>query len=281
MSDSSEFTIKPLKTKEEVIAVIKQRAAEKGRPPRFGELVEAKLLTEHEIRKNFGTFTEALRASDIEIAGGRKASMESLFFDYATVARKLGRIPTVYDHALHGVHCTRPLRARFKSWKNVPKGLLQFAEENHLEYQWDDVMKMMKEYCQEQARPKRSFRSNTKWKILGDRPLYGELLMAGGMVYAPTNEDGVLLLFGRMAEELGFMITYISREFPDCEVVREAAPGRWQRLLIELEFQSRNFLEHGHDPRGCDLIVCWEHNWPECPLEVIELKFVMRKPAIS
>ena len=22
----------------------------------------------------------------------------------------------------------------------------------------------------------------------------------------------------------------------------------------------------------CDLIVCWEHNWPECPLEVIELK---------
>jgi hypothetical protein len=27
-----------------------------------------------------------------------------------------------------------------------------------------------------------------------------------------------------------------------------------------------------HDPNGCDIIVCWEHNWPECPLEVIELK---------
>jgi hypothetical protein len=26
----------------------------------------------------------------------------------------------------------------------------------------------------------------------------------------------------------------------------------------------------------CDMIVCWEHNWPECPLEVIELKTVMR-----
>jgi Homing endonuclease associated repeat len=23
---------------------------------------------------------------------------------------------------------------------------------------------------------------------------------------------------------------------------------------------------------GCDLIVCWKHNWPECPLEVLELK---------
>jgi hypothetical protein len=27
-----------------------------------------------------------------------------------------------------------------------------------------------------------------------------------------------------------------------------------------------------HDPAGCDIIVCWEHNWPECPLEVVELK---------
>jgi hypothetical protein len=23
--------------------------------------------------------------------------------------------------------------------------------------------------------------------------------------------------------------------------------------------------------------VCWEHNWEECPLEVIELKSVIRK----
>ena len=31
-------------------------------------------------------------------------------------------------------------------------------------------------------------------------------------------------------------------------------------------------MRHMHDPNGCDIIVCWEHNWPECPLEVIELK---------
>jgi hypothetical protein len=23
---------------------------------------------------------------------------------------------------------------------------------------------------------------------------------------------------------------------------------------------------------GCDLIVCWNHNWENCPLEVLELK---------
>jgi hypothetical protein len=32
-------------------------------------------------------------------------------------------------------------------------------------------------------------------------------------------------------------------------------------------------MAHGHDPKGCDIIVCWRHNWKKCPknLEVIEL----------
>jgi hypothetical protein len=46
----------------------------------------------------------------------------------------------------------------------------------------------------------------------------------------------------------------------------------WQEVWIEFEFESRNFLAHMHRLDGCDLIVCWEHNWPDCPLEVVELK---------
>jgi hypothetical protein len=45
-----------------------------------------------------------------------------------------------------------------------------------------------------------------------------------------------------------------------------------QPVRIEFEYQSRNFMKHMHDVKGCDVIVCWEHNWPECPIEVIELK---------
>jgi hypothetical protein len=45
-----------------------------------------------------------------------------------------------------------------------------------------------------------------------------------------------------------------------------------QRVKIEFEFESRNFLRHNHDPELCDVIVCWEDNWPDAPLEVIELK---------
>ena len=54
--------------------------------------------------------------------------------------------------------------------------------------------------------------------------------------------------------------------------MRVVAENRLQPVKIELEYQSLNFLKHMHDVAGCDLIVCWEHNWPECPLEVIELK---------
>jgi hypothetical protein len=53
----------------------------------------------------------------------------------------------------------------------------------------------------------------------------------------------------------------------------EVRPGIWQRVRIEFEFESRNFHRHRHHPDGCDIIVCWRHNWRECPphLEVIEL----------
>ena len=70
-------------------------------------------------------------------------------------------------------------------------------------------------------------------------------------------------------------------EFPDIEAAREIEPGRWQRVRIELEYESKNFQRHYHNPEECDLIVCWEHDWPECPLEVIELKPVVMKEAAS
>lgn len=37
--------------------------------------------------------------------------------------------------------------------------------------------------------------------------------------------------------------------------------------------ERKNFKLHGHDLKGCDMIVCWKHNWKEVPadIEVIEL----------
>jgi len=36
--------------------------------------------------------------------------------------------------------------------------------------------------------------------------------------------------------------------------------------------RSSDFKAHKHPVNGCDLIICWEHDWKDCPLEVLELK---------
>ena len=51
----------------------------------------------------------------------------------------------------------------------------------------------------------------------------------------------------------------------------EVEPGVWQRVRIEFEFESRNFLKHKHRVNKCDVIVCLKHNWKDCPLDVVEL----------
>jgi hypothetical protein len=112
------------------------------------------------------------------------------------------------------------------------------------------------------------------------RPVvYGEPLGLAAMAHAPTNELGVLFLFGILAADLGFRVERLQAAFPDCEAKREVAPGKWELVLLELEIYSRNFKAHRHDPRGCHGIVCWKHNWPDCPewLEVIELSKVVKR----
>jgi len=85
------------------------------------------------------------------------------------------------------------------------------------------------------------------------------------------NELGVVFLFGMVARQRGFVVMRIQMGFPDCEAMRKIDEQTWQMVRIEFEHESRNFLRHGHPPSGCDLIVCWIHNWPECPVEVLEL----------
>jgi hypothetical protein len=112
-------------------------------------------------------------------------------------------------------------------------------------------------------------------KILEDRPIYGALMNPSPLAHGPTNEMGVLFLFGTVAAQLGFVVTWVRSEFPDCEAMILVGPEKWQRIRIEFEYESRNFLKHMHDAKECDLIVCWKHNWPECPVEVLELKGVV------
>jgi hypothetical protein len=101
----------------------------------------------------------------------------------------------------------------------------------------------------------------------------GKRINFRSLAHAPTNEQGVVYLFGMVHDKLDFTIESVQTGFPDCIARREMGDGRAERFRIEFEFESISFHRHRHDPDGADVIVCWKHNWPKCPdhLEVIEL----------
>ena len=126
--------------------------------------------------------------------------------------------------------------------------------------------------------PAKALRDKVRYPPLHGRPTYGGTLDFRGLRHEPVNEQGVVLLFGLVAKELGYIVESVQSGFPDCEAKRQIAPQRWQRVHIEFEFESRNFRDHGHPLTGCDVIVCWRHNWPDCPpqIEILELSSIIK-----
>ncbi len=109
--------------------------------------------------------------------------------------------------------------------------------------------------------------------------IVGKLINFRGLVYAPVNENGVIFLFSKLNEDLNLNIETIRIGFPDCVAKRYIGKDQWEELNIEFEFKSSSFKRHNHlasmkKGAKCDMIVCWEHDWNECPkeIEVLELK---------
>jgi predicted transport protein len=104
--------------------------------------------------------------------------------------------------------------------------------------------------------------------------IVGEPINFRGLTYAPVNEQGVVLLFGMLAKELGFHVQLVRQGYPDCKAVRSLGNGRYEEVNVEFEFRSGSFKPHLKSEIKSDFIVCWEHNWPQCPpyIEVIELR---------
>jgi len=111
-----------------------------------------------------------------------------------------------------------------------------------------------------------------KLRIVGPRSQIPDL------VYEPVNEQGVIFLFAKYHKELGIeYIEGIQQGFPDAFGRRKIGKTEYEPVDIEFEFKSLDFKNHQHNPNQCDIVVCWEHNWPQCPIEVIELKTALPK----
>lgn len=99
----------------------------------------------------------------------------------------------------------------------------------------------------------------------------GEQINFRGMVYGPINEQGVVFLFGQVADDLDFKVESIQTPFPDCTAIVKLNEGKYKRVNIEFEFESKNFLNHEHDPNKCDIIICWKHNWADYPKDKLQI----------
>jgi len=261
-------------TRQEVRAAILALAEKLKQAPTIPELMKHAGIDRPEIRKHFGNYKQALEECNLDVPErGRKIELGRLFADWVEVVRALKKIPTVFEYERRSKYSSRPLTRCAGSWNMVAERMKLYAEEHGLDGDFRDVLELV-ELQPGGGRGGATVLSTEEVtaRQKDDRPTYGALIGAWGHVYGPTNEGGVIALFGAMAASLGFLILKVQTEFPDCEAVRVAGKDRNRPVKIEFEYESRNFLRHMHDPTKCDIIVCWEHNWPECPLEVIELK---------
>lgn len=86
----------------------------------------------------------------------------------------------------------------------------------------------------------------------------------------PQNEQETIALFRIIQNRIGWWIVESqSNAFPDA--VLESDDG--ERLACEFEHLAKNFHKHGHPvDDSCDLIICWQDDWPESPLPVMALE---------
>lgn len=269
-------------TRNEIIEAAKHAAEQVEGVISRKEFERITKISNYHVYKNFpeGGWSEVKKLAGLERHPRDKDSLsdEELLEEYHRVATKIGRLPTWTIFGAHANISADVIRRRFGGLQGTLKRYLIWLEAN------DPSCFLLEELnakSQHEISPPPVIEGddslvNTQWNR-ADGPVFGAPINFRGLHHAPINELGVVFLFGVVSYELGYIVEAIHAAFPDCEAKRciDRKRNRWQRVRIEFEYSSRSFLDHGHEPNECDVIVCWEHNWPNCPLEVIELRRVI------
>ena len=262
-------------TEQEIKDLVVECAEKLGRVPSYFEVAKLAKITRRQIRKHFGCYSAVLNELQMERenVSGHRVPLDKLFPDWAAVVRKLKKAPSMSEYEIHSKYSCKPLVRCFGSWRQVAHGLKQYAEERGQGEWTAELDAAVAAGGEERAvRPAKPAVPEKEKTALLSGPTYGPLMWPSPLAHGPVNELGVVFLFGTLAQQLGFVVLRLQPEFPDCEAMRRVDEDTWQRVRIEFEYESRNFLRHMHEASECDLIICWRHNWPECPLEVLELK---------
>ncbi|MDA8169450.1 MAG: hypothetical protein M0Z59_07110 [Nitrospiraceae bacterium] len=278
-----------LPDRDDILNALRSAAQTLGHVPSRKEFLSASGMSEYHVLRHFLSWNEAVQAAGFApYLKNRPINPDALIEDWGKIVRKLRRIPTRIQFKRYGAFSPSVFEKRIGPWSVLPAKFREFAADKP---EWADVVALLP---LENVRPPvmssmsppghtKSVTLNRQHSKLDDRPTYGNPIDFRGLRHEPVNEQGVVFLFGMVARELGYHVEAVQTGYPDCEAKRQVDADKWQRVRIEFEFESRNFRDHGHHPDGCDIIVCWRHNWPECPsnLEVVELATVIQTLSAS
>lgn len=235
------------------------------------EFYTATGISQKPIYRVFGTWEKALEKAGLEKCDRylTKISDEELFEEYLYLYNQLGRFP-LYRELDKLKYSRGTYESRFGNYTEFKKraaiyGISKGILDAEIEKEIDLELNLKTE------------NKSITYEKLDDRPIFGKKIDFKGLRHAPVNELGVVFLFGILAYELGFEVESVQSGFPDCLAKRKIKNDNWQNVRIEFEFTASNFLLHKHNQNECDLIVCWENDWKNCPLEVISLKEIVKK----
>jgi hypothetical protein len=263
-------------TREYVIAEIRRIAqANSDSTLSFSAFRSATGVSPHHIYRLFDGWREACEAA------GLRPNMQNIAFDEDVLFEEMRRVfieckglCTRTKFARLARYSADTYRTRWGRWGSVLTKFQEWLDRTGREFPFkDQLMHDAPAGELNLDEPIAALKSRRQWPTL-DVTTYGPLLNFRGLQHAPVNEQGVVFLFGMVCAELGFLVEAVRTGYPDCKAKRRVHRSRdqWQDVRIEFEFRSSEFKAHGHDPQVCDLIVCWEHDWSACPLEVVELK---------
>ncbi len=278
---------------EQIIEILKNLADQLGRN-RLTKKDVASVMPESTVRGRFGSLAHALEAAGLRTTDkganlrsyGRSISDNDLFEALYRLELEIDCEPTISECRARCKYSVSPYMRRFGKWPAVLAHYRKWKSENeHMtpgisaqeSPDSDDTPATAGSEDEATGRVP-PLPAVTSWKKPPGR-LYGELINFRGLRHAPVNEQGVVFLFAMVSEELGFNIEAVPQGFPNCEGTYLYDPKKnlWGKARIEFEYKASAFEQHGHDRNQCDFIVCWENDWPECPMNVIELKTQVRK----
>ena len=264
------------------------------------------------IRYHFGSWNEALEAADVDdpelksvrANGTLEVSDSELLNDLYLLYQETKKEPNEY---LIKTRCRFPSRIYKRKWGTINTAFLEAQKlhsaeksvEQLLENTNVQISKSLETISTLETNPMNQIKTtSTNGKVATSNPeakniaapsymhagsrnkiIFGEPIHFRGVTYGPTNEQGVLSLFSMVSAELGYNIERIQNVFPKGEAKRcfDRENNWWEHVRIEFLYKSSEFYTRGYDMQGCDLVVCWIHDWDACPIEIFDLSAYVKQ----